>query len=117
MILPIDLLLLCAESLERFVASTADVTISADRIGTGTNALFLKGAAAIHFPFRYGRNSFYRHCELSRANRHELRVVDDLTLALDLDQPDDLALVPIVVANARRRSDFSRRLGSVGETG
>ena len=106
MVLPIDLPLLCAESLERFVASTADVTISADRTGTGTNALFLKGTAVTHFPFRYGRDSFYRHCELSGVNRHELRVVDDLTLALDLDTPDDLALVPMVVANARCRSDF-----------
>ena len=107
MVLPIDLPLISAESLGRFVAGGADVTIWADRAGTGTNALFLKGAAAIHFPFHYGRDSFYRHRELGRASRYELRIINDLALALDLDDPDDLALVPIVAANARRCSAFS----------
>ena len=77
-------------SRRRFVASTADVTISADRTGTGTNALFLKGTAVTHFPFRYGRHSFYRHCELSGVNRHELRVVVRLVTHEVLQADDDV---------------------------
>lgn len=65
------------------------VVIAPDRTGDGTNAIALPTGAA--FGFSYGPGSFARHrAEASRAGL-VATVVNDATLAFDVDTPRDLA--------------------------
>jgi 2-phospho-L-lactate guanylyltransferase len=67
------------------------IVIVADRHGLGTNVLALNSGD--DFTFRYGPTSFADH--LAEAARRGLSVwqLDDAGLALDLDTPDDVALL------------------------
>jgi 2-phospho-L-lactate/phosphoenolpyruvate guanylyltransferase len=102
MVLPIDLPLISQTAIERSMAEHADVTIAADLARKGTNVLSLKGPAVIGFPFRYGRGSFHRHCELARRSKYTLRIIDDFALAFDLDEPHDLLRLPLAAAAGSR---------------
>jgi 2-phospho-L-lactate/phosphoenolpyruvate guanylyltransferase len=64
------------------------VTLVTDRRRDGTNVMCLPAAAG--FTFAYGPGSFERH--RAEATRHGLavRVLDDPSLAWDVDEPDDL---------------------------
>ncbi len=67
------------------------LTIVPDRHGLGTNVLALN--ASDDFIFHYGPTSFADHCaEALRRGLSVLRL-DDPGLALDLDTPDDIALL------------------------
>lgn len=67
------------------------IVIVADRHGLGTNVLALNSSD--DFTFHYGPTSFADH--LAEAARRGLSVaqLDDAGLALDLDTPDDVALL------------------------
>lgn len=72
----------------------------ADRHGTGTNGLLLSPPDALR-P-RFGRDdSFARHRALARAAGVAAEVVEVPSLALDVDTPDDLAVLRVRLA-ARR---------------
>jgi len=69
MVLPIDLPLVDAAAVERPVVDGAEVVLASNQAKTGSNLLYLTGAAAAEFPFSYGKYSFRRHCELARRGR------------------------------------------------
>jgi len=82
-----DLPCLAASDILDLTADEARSAIAPDRHGTGTNALALRGDAAMSFAF--GAHSFERH----RAQMlRRMRVVKRVGLALDIDTPDDLAM-------------------------
>jgi 2-phospho-L-lactate guanylyltransferase (CobY/MobA/RfbA family) len=67
------------------------VVIAPDRHEKGTNALLLSPAGLIEYDF--GENSFERHCELAKKAGARLEIVKLHSLGLDLDLPEDLALL------------------------
>jgi 2-phospho-L-lactate guanylyltransferase len=94
MVLPIDLPLADTTAIKQTLTESADVSVAGDRAKTGTNLLYLTGAAAADFSFSFGPNSFTRHCELAHRSRYTLSVIDDSALAFDLDDPSDLSQLP-----------------------
>jgi 2-phospho-L-lactate guanylyltransferase len=96
LVVPVDLPLLtttCLESLaNRLPTSDPAAAIVPDRHGTGTNVLFL--APPLLFPFQFGPSSSIRHQSASKAAGIEMQVLVDEALGLDLDLPEDLALLP-----------------------
>ena len=71
-----------------WVADFDGVTLVPDRHGGGSNVIALPTRAA--FTFAYGEGSRTRHEDEARARGLALRVVDDASLAWDVDEPDDL---------------------------
>ena len=67
------------------------VVIAPDRHESGTNALLISPAGLIEYDF--GENSFKRHCQRAEAAGARLEVLHLPSLALDLDLPEDLALL------------------------
>jgi 2-phospho-L-lactate/phosphoenolpyruvate guanylyltransferase len=67
------------------------VAIVACHRNDGTPVLSVPVAAP--FEFSYGPGSFARHCAVARLGDLDLRVVDDATLAFDVDGPEDLAVM------------------------
>ena len=63
-------------------------TLVPDRHRDGTNLLAFPVTSG--FRVAYGPGSFARHVERATAAGLEVCVIDDVDLALDLDQPDDL---------------------------
>lgn len=94
MVLPIDLPLVDVAAVKRPVVDGAEVVVASNRAKTGTNLLYLTGAAVAKFPFSYGKNSFPRHCELARRGRYTLSIINNSVLAFDLDEPSDLLHLP-----------------------
>ena len=88
LILPIDLPLATRTSVMK-VVNECDVALARDRRGSGTNLLALRGNAVADFPFSFGDNSFVRHCNSARRFDYSLLIVDDPSLALDLDTAED----------------------------
>ena len=91
-----DLPLLSADDVRAMVASQADVVISPDRHGEGTNALLLRFNPATRGPsdsfrFQFGEGSFRKH--LAEAVRLGLATQTVVTAgtSLDVDTPADLA--------------------------
>lgn len=94
LVVPADLPNLSAEALHALVLAgetPRSIAIAPDRHRSGTNALLLHPPLAV--PFLFGVDSFAAHCEAARARDLRLSVVDHPALALDLDTPDDLALL------------------------
>jgi 2-phospho-L-lactate guanylyltransferase len=94
LILPADLPLLSGTDIQALVERSANppvVVIAPDRHEKGTNALLMSPAGLIDYDF--GENSFERHCELARKAGARLEIVKIHSLGLDLDLPEDLALL------------------------
>lgn len=96
LILSADLPLLTARSVREFVdmAGPAEVVVGVDRTMTGTNALLLRGHCAMsRFAFQFGLGS--RRLHRQEAERIGLDPVERhlREIALDLDTPDDWALL------------------------
>lgn len=64
------------------------VTVVPDRHRQGTNVVAVPATSA--FTFRFGVDSFSHHCEQAGTDNIDIVVVDDESLALDLDTADDL---------------------------
>ena len=71
------------------VARPGTVTLVPDRRRAGTNVLALPVAARL--PASYGSGSFTRHLDLAMHAGYRVEVRVDPLLALDVDNPDDLA--------------------------
>lgn len=67
------------------------VVIAPDRKKEGTNALLVCPPDLIGF--RYGTGSFENHCQAARDSGARLVICDLPSLELDLDEPEDLALI------------------------
>jgi 2-phospho-L-lactate guanylyltransferase len=71
------------------LATSGTITLGPDRRRTGTNVLALPVAARVGAA--YGPGSFARHLDLARRSGFRIEVRNDPRLALDVDNPDDLA--------------------------
>ena len=94
LILPVDLPLVTEEDVQAMLACAGDppvVVVAPDRNYSGTNALLVSPAGLI--VYEYGSNSFERHCELAREAGARLEICELPSLSLDLDNPEDLALI------------------------
>lgn len=73
-------------------AAPDEAIVVPDRAADGTNALSVPTGWG--FSFGYGPASFERHVAEAQRCGLAVRVVRDEHLALDIDHPDDLALLP-----------------------
>ncbi len=71
------------------LARLTGIVIVPDRHKDGTNVLIVP--ARLGFGFSYGPNSFARHLSEAERSGLPIHVIDDAGLALDLDDPADLA--------------------------
>ncbi len=71
------------------LATPHTICIVPDRRRDGTNVLAMPVDAAV--PASYGRGSFSQHLELAMTSERRVEVRADARLAIDLDNPDDLA--------------------------
>lgn len=103
-LLPGDCPLLDPDELAGAIAGLAAKTVLVvpDRHGTGTNALILAPPNAIGPAF--GPGSCERHLELARTHGMAGRRIELASLALDIDTPDDLAIVAAALAAAPERA-------------
>jgi 2-phospho-L-lactate/phosphoenolpyruvate guanylyltransferase len=74
-------------------------TIVPARDQRGSNAVLCSPAGAV--PLRFGENSFFPHLAAARACGIEPRVVRLPRIALDIDTPDDLALLRATSSRSR----------------
>ena len=94
LIIPADLPLLDPKDLATLIQKSKPIpslVIAPDRRGDGTNALFVSPPNLI--PFSFGEDSFVSHCNSTRAAGARLEIIQLPSLALDLDLPEDLALL------------------------
>jgi len=94
LVLPADLPLMSREDILTLIERATDppvVVIAPDRHGKGTNALLMSPAGLIEYDF--GEGSFARHCERAKEAGARLEIVELPSLGLDLDLPEDLALL------------------------
>jgi 2-phospho-L-lactate guanylyltransferase len=90
LIIPVDIPLLNRDSLLKVIkpgGSAPFVSIAPDEKERGTNALYLSQPDLI--PYRFGRNSFQRHCNEAQLAGAALHVVRDHDLMFDLDTTID----------------------------
>lgn len=76
--------------------------IAAARDGRGSNAILCAPADAV--PFRFGPDSFAAHCAAARAAGFAVRPLDLPRVALDIDAPEDLALLVRLLPGAATRA-------------
>ena len=94
LVLPADLPRLDAEDIRKLLVHQENppvVVIAPDRKKEGTNALFVCPPDLIKF--KYGKGSFKKHSKAALDANARLEVCDLPSLALDLDEPEDLALI------------------------
>jgi 2-phospho-L-lactate guanylyltransferase len=94
LVLPADLPLLTHSDLNAFIEHICEppcVVITPDRHELGTNALLMSPGGLI--PYDFGIGSFVRHCESAKKAGAKLEIVRNAHIELDLDTPDDLALL------------------------
>ncbi|MCC7361112.1 MAG: 2-phospho-L-lactate guanylyltransferase [Anaerolineales bacterium] len=92
LILPTDLPLLTVADVQTLVAADGAgmaVALAPDRHGAGTNALFVRPPGLLTYAF--GPGSFPRHLAQAQAAGAQVRACRLAGLALDVDQPADLA--------------------------
>ena len=87
-IVPGDVPLISADSVDRAVAGHTDVTVIPDRNSIGTNGLICTPPNA--FPYVFDGKSFEPHCNAARAHGLETRVSRIREFELDIDTTDDL---------------------------
>ena len=75
----------------RWVTEFEGITIVPDRHRDGTNVIGLLPTCG--FRFSYGPGSFSRHVAEAQRLDCALRVIEDATLAWDVDVPEDLAAI------------------------
>ena len=94
LVLPADLPLMTREDILALLERAADppvVVIAPDRHEEGTNALLISPAGLIDYDF--GPGSYKHHCERAKKAGARLEICTLPSLALDLDLPEDLALL------------------------
>lgn len=69
------------------------VVVAPDRDRLGTNALVVCPAGLIEYDF--GPRSFEKHCQQARDQNIRLEICELPSLALDLDEPDDLDMMDL----------------------
>ena len=87
--LPADVPLLKAEDVETLLGCTASVALVPSRDRDGTNALLRRPPDL--FPSHFGPGSLAKHIEEARRAGVEPEVIEMPSLALDMDEPADVA--------------------------
>ncbi len=93
LIVPADLPLLTADDIHEVInlgANPPVVVITPDRHRQGTNALLISPPGLIQY--EYGPGSFQRHCSQAEKKGARLEVCERVSVALDIDFPEDLEL-------------------------
>lgn len=88
-----DIPLLRPDDVEEMLALTNKhpvVVVAPDRRGTGTNAMLVRPPGL--FPYRFGENSFARHCSEGESAGARVYIYQSPTVGLDVDIPADLDL-------------------------
>ena len=101
LILPADLPLLTPEDVHTMLEKAKDppvVVVAPDRHRQGTNALLVCPVGLIDYDF--GPDSFQRHCQRVLEKGARLEICELPSLALDMDLPEDLAMVEEQIASA-----------------
>lgn len=88
LVLPIDLPRVTVDGLNAVLSASEDVVLAPDEDRVGTNVLLLRPSAASGFRFLFGPTSFADHCLQARRKGLSLRVVEDRSLAFDIDRPE-----------------------------
>jgi 2-phospho-L-lactate guanylyltransferase len=94
LIIPADLPRLAAEDIKAILAHRNDppvVVIAPDRKKQGTNTLLVCPPGLIDF--KYGKGSFDKHSQQALDAGARLEICNLPSLELDLDEPEDLALI------------------------
>jgi len=94
LILPADLPLITPEDVNLMLERASDppvVVVAPDRHEHGTNALLVCPAGLIEY--QYGDDSFNKHCQLAKKAGARVEICELPSLTLDLDVPEDLALL------------------------
>lgn len=94
LIVPADLPLITPQDIRRMLECAKEppvVVVAPDRRREGTNALLVWPIGLIQYDF--GPGSFVRHCERARQAGARLEICELPSFALDVDLPEDLALV------------------------
>jgi 2-phospho-L-lactate guanylyltransferase len=94
LIVPADLPLVTRQDIRKLIAQGSRppvVVIAPDRHGEGTNALLVSPIGLIEYAF--GANSYQRHLRQVTLSGARLEVCTLVRFALDVDLPEDLALV------------------------
>lgn len=100
LIIPADIPRLNAADIRSILNYREDspiVVIAPDRKKEGTNALLVSPPNLIEFS--YGPGSFEKHCQAARDAGARLQICDLPSLELDLDDPEDLALIEADLRN------------------
>jgi 2-phospho-L-lactate/phosphoenolpyruvate guanylyltransferase len=93
-IVPADLPLITPQDVRHMLECAINppvVVLAPDRHKTGTNAMVVSPVGFIQYDF--GPGSFQRHLERARHSGARVHICDIQSLALDVDLPEDLALV------------------------
>lgn len=105
--------------LEQSAADALDLVIVPDRHQTGTNALLISPPDA--FEPSFGPGSLERHTEAARASDLKHRVEPVESLMLDVDTPDDLEALVVVLEEQRAVAPRTRgailQLGRMADSG
>lgn len=102
MTVPGDIPLVEPSDFSRLIAAHADApsfTIVPARDAQGSNAILCSAADAV--PLRFGEDSFYPHLAAARAQGIEPKVVALPHIQLDIDTPDDLAVLRTLRSRSR----------------
>lgn len=94
LIVPADLPLITPEDVRAMLDRSKNppvVVVAPDRHQRGTNALLVCPAGLIEYDF--GPGSYQRHCERTRQAGARLEICELPSLALDVDLPEDLAVI------------------------
>ncbi|MEJ2412621.1 MAG: 2-phospho-L-lactate guanylyltransferase [Anaerolineales bacterium] len=94
LVIPADLPRLNADDIRKILSYRKEppvVVIAPDRKKQGTNALLVCPPDLIEF--KYGEGSFEKHSQAARESGAHLEICDLPALELDLDEPEDLALI------------------------
>lgn len=94
LIVPSDLPLITQEDVYTMLSRVKEppvVVVAPDRRRKGTNALLVCPVGLIEY--EYGPNSFELHCQNARKVGARLEICELPSLALDMDEPEDLELV------------------------
>jgi len=91
LVVPADLPKLTTEDIHAMLRHVDDppvVVVAPDHDRLGTNALLVSPAGLIEYDF--GPGSFEKHCRQAREKNIRLEICELPSLALDLDEPEDL---------------------------
>jgi 2-phospho-L-lactate guanylyltransferase len=106
LIVPADLPLLSVEDIRAVIKRAIDppvVVITPDRHFNGTNALLISPPGLIKY--EYGPESYQLHCRQTKEAGARLEVCERVSVALDIDLPEDLELAgyQLMEANKKKR--------------